>query len=85
MYFLGHVDDVRAIVQRAVKDLSIEKSLKTYEEVWLSKIFEMKEHTRNKQYINEKQLQQDGNVPVCVDIINYFILLEFKILVNICF
>ncbi|XP_071095883.1 uncharacterized protein [Haliotis cracherodii] len=43
-----HVDDVRAIVQRAVKDLSIEQSLKTYEEVWLSKIFELRSHVRSK-------------------------------------
>ena len=43
-----HVDDVRAIVQRAVKDLSIEQSLKTYEEVWLSKIFDLREHTRSR-------------------------------------
>ena len=46
--FSEHVDDVRAIVQRAVKDLAIEMSLKTYEEVWLSKIFELRPHTRNK-------------------------------------
>ena len=43
-----HEDDVRAIVQRAVKDISVEKSLKTYEEVWLSKIFELREHTRSR-------------------------------------
>ena len=42
------MDDVRAIVQRAVKDLSIEQSLKTYEEVWLSKIFELQEHSRSR-------------------------------------
>lgn len=42
-----HVDDVRAIVQRAGKDLSIEQSLKTYEEVWLSKVFESREHIRH--------------------------------------
>ena len=42
------MDDVRAIVQRAVKDLSIEQSLKKYEEVWLSKLFEMRAHVRNK-------------------------------------
>lgn len=48
-YFVAaHVDDVRAIVQRAVKDLAIEKSLKTYEEVWLSKVFEMRIHIRSK-------------------------------------
>lgn len=40
------MDDVRAQVQRAVKDLSIEQSLKTYDEVWLSKIFELRPHTR---------------------------------------
>ena len=44
--FSEHVDDVRAQVQRAVKDLSIEQSLKTYDEVWLSKIFELRPHTR---------------------------------------
>ena len=43
-----HVDDVRAIVQRAVKDLAIENALKTYEEVWLSKVFELRGHVRNK-------------------------------------
>ena len=46
--FIEHVEDVRAIVQRAVKDLSIEQALKTYEEVWLSKIFELDEHVRNR-------------------------------------
>lgn len=46
--FAEHGDDVRAIVQRAVKDLSIEHSLKTYEEVWLSKLFELKDHVRNR-------------------------------------
>lgn len=46
--FTEHVDDVRAIVQRAVKDLSIEQSLKTYEEVWLSKIFQFQIHIRSK-------------------------------------
>nr|KAG5694043.1 hypothetical protein BaRGS_025622 [Batillaria attramentaria] len=35
-------------IQRAVKDLAIEMSLKTYEEVWLSKIFELRSHTRTK-------------------------------------
>ncbi|XP_076457719.1 uncharacterized protein LOC143291635 isoform X3 [Babylonia areolata] len=53
-----HVDDVRAIVQRAVKDLAIEMSLKTYEEVWLSKIFDLRPHTRNKTPSSE--LTQDN-------------------------
>lgn len=57
--FLAHVDDVRAIVQRAVKDLAIEKSLKTYEEVWLSKLFELRIHIRSKSVE-----QADGNMNV---------------------
>ena len=36
---------MRAIIQRAAKDVAIESSLKTYEEVWLSKIFELRAHT----------------------------------------
>ena len=47
-FITEHVDDVRAQVQRAVKDLSIEQSLKTYDEVWLSKIFELRAHTHVK-------------------------------------
>ncbi|XP_055866060.1 uncharacterized protein LOC106055129 isoform X2 [Biomphalaria glabrata] len=39
-----HVDDVRAIVLRAVKDLAIETALKNYEEIWLAKIFELRDH-----------------------------------------
>ncbi|XP_071959570.1 uncharacterized protein [Antedon mediterranea] len=42
----NHVDEVRAIVYRAVKDVSIESALKTYEEIWLSKIFDLKTHVR---------------------------------------
>ena len=44
--FPDHVDEVRAIVQRAVKDVTIESALKTYEEIWLSKIFELRPHVR---------------------------------------
>ena len=47
MLYIGHVDDVKAIVQRAIKDLSIEQSLKKYEEIWLSKVFELTDHVRN--------------------------------------
>jgi len=43
--FVDHADEVRGIIQRATKDVAIESSLKTYEEVWLSKIFEIKPHT----------------------------------------
>jgi dynein heavy chain len=31
-----------------VKDLSIENSLKFYEEVWLSKVFEVRQHVQSK-------------------------------------
>lgn len=44
----NHAEEVRAIIQRAAKDVAIESSLKTYEEVWLSKIFELKAHVRMK-------------------------------------
>lgn len=44
--FLEHIDDVRAIVQKAVKDLAIDQSLKTYDEIWTSKLFELRVHTR---------------------------------------
>ena len=42
---IDHAEEVRGIIQRAAKDVAIESSLKTYEEVWLSKIFEIKAHT----------------------------------------
>lgn len=32
---------MRFIVQKAVKDLSIEQTIKTYEEIWLSKTFKL--------------------------------------------
>ncbi|XP_056010102.1 uncharacterized protein LOC125667097 [Ostrea edulis] len=54
-----HVDDVRAQVQRAVKDLSIEQSLKTYDEVWLSKIFELRPHTRIRTELDVAPTNQD--------------------------
>ncbi|XP_066025345.1 uncharacterized protein [Pocillopora verrucosa] len=44
----NHAEEVRSIIQRAAKDVAIESSLKTYEEVWLSKIFELRVHTRMK-------------------------------------
>ena len=58
------MDDVRAIVQRAIKDLSIEQSLKTYEEVWLSKKFELCEHARNKAMVQSvaSKDQEEANM-----------------------
>ena len=41
-----HADEVRKVVQRATKDVGIEKTLKTYEEIWLSKTFDLAKHTR---------------------------------------
>ena len=42
----NYVEDIRSIVKRASKDIYIENMLKLYEEVWLSKVFEMRKHTR---------------------------------------
>jgi dynein heavy chain len=39
-----HIDEVKQIVQKAIKDLSIEQTIKTYEEIWLSKIFNLKKY-----------------------------------------
>lgn len=43
---IDHVDEVRSIIQKATKDVEIESSLKTYEEVWLSKVFELKRYSK---------------------------------------
>ncbi|XP_069829066.1 uncharacterized protein [Dendropsophus ebraccatus] len=42
-----HTEDVRTIVQRAMRDVTIESSLKNTEEVWLSRIFDLGPHSRN--------------------------------------
>ena len=39
-----HVDEVKSIVQKAIKDLSIEQTIKTYEEIWLSKVFTLRSY-----------------------------------------
>ena len=56
-----HVDDVRAIVQRAVKDLTIEQSLKNYEAVWLSKVFALRPHVRNKNIAYQMKQDKENN------------------------
>lgn len=44
-----------------MKDLAIEQSLKTYEEVWLSKIFELRLHIRSKaDTAGEQQVSQQN-------------------------
>lgn len=57
-----HAEEVRAIIQRAAKDVAIESSLKTYEEVWLSKIFELRAHTRMKSLSSAAAATQDVNL-----------------------
>lgn len=57
-----HADEVRVIIQRAAKDVAIESSLKTYEEVWLSKIFELRAHTRMKGPSSAAAATQDVNI-----------------------
>ena len=57
-----HAEEVRAIIQRAAKDVAIESSLKTYEEVWLSKIFELRAHTRMKGPSSATAATQDVNM-----------------------
>ena len=57
-----HADEVRAIIQKAAKDVAIESSLKTYEEVWLSKIFELRAHTRMKGPSSAAAATQDVNI-----------------------
>ncbi len=42
------MDVVREIISKAEKDLSIENSLRTFEEIWLSKVFELREHKRSR-------------------------------------
>ncbi|KAM4702001.1 uncharacterized protein O3C94_002925 [Discoglossus pictus] len=41
-----HTGDVRTTVQRAMRDVTIESALKNCEEVWLSRIFDLRPHSR---------------------------------------
>lgn len=38
---LDHAEEIRATVKRAEKDFQLETTLKTYEEIWLSKTFQL--------------------------------------------
>ena len=38
-YLSAHATDVRLITDRADKDLAVEMAIKTFEEVWLSRVF----------------------------------------------
>lgn len=42
----NNVEAVRTIVKKSSKDIEIENMLKLYEEVWLSKVFELRKHSR---------------------------------------
>lgn len=46
MLYVGHLEDVLALVERANKDVAIESLLNTFEEVWLSRQLELKVHRR---------------------------------------
>ena len=61
------MDDVRAIVQRAVKDLTIEQSLKNYEAVWLSKVFALRAHVRNTNIAYQMKQDKENNAKDGVD------------------
>lgn len=54
-----HVEDVKLIVQKAVKDLSIEQTIKTYEEIWLSKVFSLKIYAYPRSDSSDKLLNED--------------------------
>lgn len=69
MIFTDHAEEVRSIIQRAAKDVAIESSLKTYEEVWLSKIFELRAHTRMKGPSSATAPTQDVNMAHFYDVI----------------
>ena len=47
MFFADHLKSVQSVVEKAMLDAKIERSLKTYEEIWLSKIFELQVHARS--------------------------------------
>lgn len=71
------MDDVRAIVNRAVKDLKIEQSLKTYEEVWLSKVFDLKLHSRSLASVNASKVMDDGGVPTVRQLLEFLVFFPF--------
>ena len=55
----AHLDVVKAIVQKSVKDRSIEQTIRTYEEIWLSKVFNLKLYVNNKLEYSNKQSEDD--------------------------
>ena len=42
VFSTDHAMEIRTIAERADKDLAIESAIKTFEEVWLSRVFELR-------------------------------------------
>ena len=61
-------EEVRAIVKKSSKDMDVENLLKLYEEVWLSKVFETKKHTR----LIVRGSSSNANNSFAVSLINCF-------------
>lgn len=40
-----NAEEVHTVIKKSLEDVSIENRLKLYEEIWLSKVFEIKKHT----------------------------------------
>ena len=43
----AHVSEVEAIAARAERDVKVESAIKNFEEVWLSKLFDLTEYQRS--------------------------------------
>ena len=43
----GHVPEVEAIAARAERDVKVESAIKNFEEVWLSKLFDLTDYQRS--------------------------------------
>ncbi len=54
MCLTAHSDEVKSLVSKAIKDLSIEQTLKKYEEIWLSKVFEFELYSQQSQDSSNK-------------------------------
>ena len=44
---VAHVSDVEAIAARAERDVKVESAIKNFEEVWLSKLFDLTDYQRS--------------------------------------
>ena len=57
--FTDYKEEVLVICQRAETDVQMEFSLQNCEEVWLSKVFELKTITRKRINVSNKSLKLD--------------------------